>query len=68
MTLLAFSHHGGIRLAEVAFVLVLIAGVWLVAAQFPQFKVGALRTGATGVLLAVAGLLLIIATHWGHFG
>lgn len=68
MNLLAFSHHGGVRLAEVAFLLVLIAGVWLVAAQLPQFKLGMLRTSAAGVLLAVAGLLLIIATHWGHFG
>jgi hypothetical protein len=68
MNLLAFSHHGGIRLAEVAFVLVLIAGVWLVAAQFPQFKIGALRTSVAGALLAVGGLLLVIATHWGHFG
>lgn len=68
MTLLAFSHHGGIRLAEVAFLLVLIAGVWLVAAQLPQFKLAVLRTSVVGVLLAVAGLLLVIATHWGHFG
>jgi hypothetical protein len=68
MDLLAFAHHGGVRLAEVGFLLVLIAGVWLVAAQFPQLKAGVLRTGVAGALLAVGGLLLIIAAHWGHFG
>jgi hypothetical protein len=68
MNLVAFSHHGGIRLAEVGFLLVLIAGVWLVAAQLPQLKLAAARTAVTGTLLAVAGLLLVIATHWGHFG
>jgi len=26
------------------------------------------RTIVAGVALALAGLLLIIATHWGHFG
>jgi len=68
MNLLAFSHHGGVRLAEVAFLLVLIAGVWLVASEFPQFKLAAARRVVTGGLLAIAGLLLVIASHWGHFG
>ncbi len=56
------------RLAEVGFLLMLFAGVWLVAAQLPQFKLGAARTIVAGVALALGGLLLIIATHWGHFG
>ena len=46
----------------------LFAGVWLVAAQLPQFKLGAARTIVAGVALALGGLLLIIAIHWGHFG
>jgi len=65
---LAFAHHTGIRLAEVGFLLVLFAGVWLAAAQIPQFKLGTVRTVVAGVALAIGGLLLIIATHWGHFG
>jgi hypothetical protein len=65
---LALTRHDGIRLAEVGFLLILIAGVWLVAAQVPQLKLGHTRTIVAGVLLAVAGLLLIIATHSGHFG
>ena len=65
---LAFAHHTGIRLAEVGFLVLLFAGVWLAAAQIPQFKFGAARTIVAGLALAVSGLLLIIATHWGHFG
>jgi hypothetical protein len=62
------THQTGVRLAEVAFLLILIAGVWLVAAQIPQLRLRTARTIVVGVLLAVAGLLLIIATHWGQFG
>jgi len=65
---LGFAHHTGVRLAEVGFLLMLFAGVWLAAAQLPQFKFGTARTIVAGVALAIGGLLLIIATHWGHFG
>jgi hypothetical protein len=64
----ALTHHTGTRLAEVGFLLVLFAGVWLAAAQIPQLKLGTARTIIAGVALAIAGALLIIATHWGHFG
>lgn len=46
----------------------LFAGVWLAAAQIPQLKLGTVRTIVAGVALAIAGVLLIIATRWGHFG
>jgi hypothetical protein len=65
---LALTRHTGIRLAEVGFLLVLFAGVWLAAAQVPRLRLGTARTIVAGIALAVAGLLLIIATHWGHFG
>jgi hypothetical protein len=65
---LGFARHTGVRLAEVGFLLMLFAGVWLTAAQLPQFKFGTARTIVAGVALAIGGLLLIIATHWGHFG
>jgi len=55
-------------LAEVGFWLVLFAGVWLAAAQLPQLKLPIARTIIAGVALAIGGLLLIIVTHWGHFG
>jgi hypothetical protein len=68
MNSLALAHRTGVRLAEVGFLLILFAGVWLAAAQVPKFRFGTARTIVSGVALAVAGLLLIIATRWGHFG
>jgi hypothetical protein len=65
---LGFSHRSGVRLAEVGFLLVLFAGIWLAAAQVPRFKFAAARTIVAGLALAVGGLLVIIASHWGHFG
>lgn len=58
----------GIKLAEIAFLLILIAGVWLVAAKIPALRLQRVRTIVAGAALAVAGAQLIIATHWGHFG
>jgi hypothetical protein len=66
--MLALSHHTGVTLAEVGFLLILFAGVWLVAAQIPALKMPTARTIVAGIALALAGVLLIIATHWGHFG
>jgi UPF0716 family protein affecting phage T7 exclusion len=66
--LLGISRHTGLDLAEVGFLLILIAGVWLVASQIPQLGHRPARTIVAGALLAIAGVLLIIATHWGHFG
>ena len=69
MTLvLGFAHHTGLRVAEVGFLLVLFAGIWLAAAQLPQFKFKTARTIVAGLALAIGGALLIIATRWGHFG
>ncbi len=62
------SHHMSGRLAEVAFLLILIAGIWLAAAENLAPPKHLNRTTVAGVLLAVAGLLLIVATHWGQFG
>ena len=67
MTLLAITAKNGIRLAEFGYLLIGIAGVWTFFAQvLPGFKV--LRNSVAGLCLAAAGALLIIATHWGHFG
>jgi hypothetical protein len=76
--LLAFSHTAGVRVAEVAFLLLLIAGVWIASASltkvekthtwlgFVVLASSRFRMVVAGVLLACGGLLLIIATHWGH--
>jgi hypothetical protein len=67
-TAAALSHHTGVRLAEVGFLLILIAGIWLAASQIPRLRLGTARMIVAGIALAVGGLLLIIATHWGGFG
>jgi hypothetical protein len=63
---LAVTHHASVRMAEVAFVLLLFAGVWLAAAD----RLGQRRTRSTvaGVAIALSGLLLIVASHFGRFG
>jgi hypothetical protein len=66
--LLTISHQTSVRLAEVAFLLILIAGVWLAAAELMELRWQKTRVVVAGAALAVAGLLLIIATHWGSFG
>ena len=68
MHVVALAHHTGRRLAEIGFLLILFAGIWLAAAQIPKFKLATARTIVAGVAFALAGVLLIIATHWGHFG
>ena len=62
------SHSTGVTLAEIGFLLILIAGVWLVAGQIPRFGISKVRTIVAGTALAAAGVLLIIATYWGKFG
>jgi hypothetical protein len=68
MELLTISYHSSVRLAEVGFLLIVFAGVWLVAAEIPALKLERVRTIVAGTALAAAGVLLIIATHWGTFG
>ena len=68
MVVLALTPHTGTRLAEIGFLLIVFAGVWLAAAQIPSLKFGPARTVVAGAALAAAGVVLIIATHWGHFG
>ena len=64
----AMSSDTGVRLAEVGFLLILLAGVWLVVAEVPRLRVSRARTIVAGAALAISGVLLVVATHWGHFG
>jgi len=66
--ILDLTPRTGARLAEIGFLLVAFAGIWLAAAQIPQLRFGKARTIVAGVALAIGGVLLIIATHWGRFG
>ena len=62
------AHHTGVRLAEVGVLLIVLAGIWLAAAQIPQLKFGTARTVIAGIALAAGRVLLLIAIHWGSFG
>jgi hypothetical protein len=64
----AITPATGMKLAEIGFLLILIAGVWLVAAEIPALRLQRVRRIVAGAALAAAGVLLIVATHWGHFG
>jgi hypothetical protein len=66
--LILMTHHTGRRLAELGFLLILLAGAWMAAAEMPGLKFASGRSIVAGLGFAVAGLLLIIAVHWGHFG
>lgn len=67
MILVAITRHAGIRLAELGFLFWVVAGAFLI---FGQVAAGGRRPGAFlgGLAVAAGGVLLIIATHWGHFG
>jgi hypothetical protein len=47
----------GRTLAQIGFLLILFAGVWLAAAQIPLFKMATARTIVAGIALAIAGVL-----------
>lgn len=59
------SHAAGVRFAEVGYLLIVIAGVWFVASELPPARWTRFRAIVAGTLLAAAGVLLIVATHWG---
>ena len=63
--LAVLNKSATVRLAEVGFLLILLAGVWLVAAEIPALKLQKTKTLVAGLALAIAGVLLLVATHWG---
>lgn len=68
LTVFAITHAAGIKVAEAGFLLLVIAGIWFVAAEIPALGLRRVRMIVGGTALAGAGVLLIVATHWGHFG
>jgi hypothetical protein len=65
MDLLALAQRSGIRIAEVGFALVAVAGAILVVGPFT--RLARRSTILAGIALAVGGVLVIVAVHWGHF-
>lgn len=65
--MLAITAHNGIRIAEVGFALAAVAGGSLALGAVTPFG---RRAGTLfgGLALAAAGVLLVVATRWGHFG
>lgn len=61
------THETGIRVAEFGFLAILFSGIWLIAAEIPALRFHRARTIVAGAALALAGVLLIVAVHWGHF-
>jgi hypothetical protein len=62
------SHSASVTLAEVGFLLILFAGVWLVASEIPKLGISKARRIVAGTALALAGVILIVAIHFGQFG
>jgi hypothetical protein len=66
MTIFAFTRHTGVRIAEIGFALVAIAGVLFAVAPVTRFgRPGAI---AGGVALAAGAVVVLIAIRWGSFG
>jgi hypothetical protein len=68
--LLTLSQNTTKTLAEVGSLLIVIAGVWFFFAELsiPSMKFAKTRRIVASILLAIAGILLIIAFRWGQFG
>lgn len=67
MHMLALTQHQGGRIAEVGFLLGAIGGAaLLIGAAMPFGRRGGNFFG--GLALCAGSVLLIVATHWGHFG
>ncbi len=68
LLLTTLSRHTSTDLSEVGFLFILIAGVWLVVSEIPALRAEKARSIVAGICLAVAGILLIVASHWGKLG
>ena len=61
------THHDAIRIAEVGFALMAVAG-GLVAVGALVSSRSTIWNAIGGLALAAGGVLVIVAAHWGHFG
>ena len=72
MNLLAITSHNGIRIAELGFLIGAIGGATLALSALSPSGAMNKRVRAArffgALAIAASFALLIIATHWGHFG
>lgn len=63
---LSFKAHTGIRIAEVGEALLALGGLALLLGGMTPFGK---RAGQTlgGLGIVIGGILLVVATRWGHF-
>ena len=72
MNLLAITAHNGIRIAELGFLIGAIGGATLALSALWRSGTRSEKVRAArffgALAIAVAFALLVIASHWGHFG
>jgi hypothetical protein len=68
MNLLALTQRNGVRLAELAFVVVAAAGVAIAVGALAPTAGKRFWNVIGGGGLVLAAVLLVVAAHWGHFG
>jgi hypothetical protein len=66
MTVVAITHHNGVRIAELGFALLAIGGALLALGAIGRRARGA--NLLSGLALAAGAVLVIVAAHWAHFG
>lgn len=66
MIMFAFTRHTGVRIAEIGFALLAVAGALLAIA--PLTRLGRPGAAAGGGVLAAGAVIIIIAIRWGSFG
>ena len=67
MTIFAFTRHTGVRIAEIGFALIVLAGVLLTFGQISR-RFGRTGTIAAGASLAAGAVIILVAIRWGSFG
>jgi hypothetical protein len=66
MTIFAFSRHTGVRIAEIGFALLAIAGA--LQAMAPMVSIGKRGVIASGTCLFAGAVVILVAIRWGSYG
>ena len=66
MTIFAFTRHTGVRVAEIGFALLAIAGALQV--MMPVTSIGKRGAIAAGSCLFAGAVVILVAIRWGSYG